>query len=302
MLDFSDDRLAHVLQHLSKATYWHPIEQALNDHSVAVYDLPTEVIRCDATTVSASHEVVDGGLVQFGHSKEDPSRPQIKIMTASLDPLGLPLATHVLSGEQADDGLYIPILDRVLKGLGQSVRLVVGDCKMSAFGIRTYLVRHRPYYLSPLPLTGATAQQMPTWISQGLAKARTDELESLVKTTDKGQEVEVAQGYEIKRVGEVQDTRGPWQWHERVLVIRSLAHAEKQAGGLEHRLASAEAKIRALTPARGRGKRQISDESQLLEAIGKMLKTHRVEGLMTIDYVKQTEYATQYVGRGRGSA
>jgi transposase len=99
----------------------------------------------------------------------------------------------------------------------------------------------------------------------------------------------VAQGYEIKRVCEVQDTQGPWQWHERVLVIRSLAHAEKQAGGLEHRLASAETEIRALTPARGRGKRQISDESQLLETIGKVLKTHRVEGLMTIDYVKQTE-------------
>jgi transposase len=113
-LDFSDDRLAHVLKYLSKAKYWYPIEQALNERSVAVYDLPTEVIRCAATPVSADHEGVEGGLVQFGHSKEDPSRPQIKLMMASLDPLGLPLATHVVSGEQADDGLYLPILDRVL--------------------------------------------------------------------------------------------------------------------------------------------------------------------------------------------
>lgn len=302
VLDFSDDRLAHVLTHLSRAKYWHPIEQALNERSVAVYDLPTEVIRCDATTVSACHEVVEGGLVQFGHSKDDPSRPQIKIMTASLDPLGLPLATNVLSGEQADDGLYLPILDRALKGLGRSGLLVVGDCKMSAFGIRRDLVGKRQYYLSPLPLTGATAKQMPQWISQGMAKAQAGELESIVKTNDQGQEVEVAHGYEIKRVCEVTDPRGPWQWPERVLVVRSLAQAEKQAGGLEQRLARAETKIRALTPSRGRGKRQISEESQLLDAIGKVLKAHRVESLMTIDYVKQTECSTQYVGRGRGSA
>ena len=302
VLDFSDDRLAHVLKYLSQAKYWHPIEQALNERSVTVYDLPTEVIRCDATTVSACHEVIEGGLVQFGHSKDDPSRPQIKLMTASLDPLGLPLATNVLSGEQADDGLYMPILDRVLKGLGRSGLLVVGDCKMSACGIRTSLVGNRQYYLSPLPLTGTTAKQMPQWISQGLAKARTGELESIVKTNDHGQEVEVAQGYEITRVCENTDRTGPWQWQERVLVTRSLAHAQKQAAGLEQRLARAETKIHALTPSRGRGKRQISEESALLDAIAKILKAHRVEGLMTIDYVKQTESATQYVGRGRGSA
>jgi transposase len=113
VLDFSDDRLAHLLKHLSKAKYWQAIEQALNEHSMTVYDLSAEVIRCDATTVSVDHEVVDGGRVQFGHSKDDPSRPQIKLMTASLDPLGLPLATTVVSGEQADDGLYLPLLGSV---------------------------------------------------------------------------------------------------------------------------------------------------------------------------------------------
>ena len=209
VLDFSDDRLAHVLNYLSQAKYWHPIEQALNERSVTVYDLATEVIRCDATTVSAGHAVVDGGLVQFGHSKDDPGRPQIKLMTASLDPLGVPLATNVLSGEKADDGLYVPILERVFKGLGRSGLVVVGDCKMSAFGTRTYLAGTRQYYLSPLPLIGETAKQMPQWISEGLAKSQRGEVDSIVKTNDQGQEVEVAQGYEIKRVCKVKDPRVP---------------------------------------------------------------------------------------------
>jgi len=52
--------------------------------------LTPAVIRCDATTVSGDHDVTEGGLVQFGHSKEDPSRPQIKVMTGALDPLGMP--------------------------------------------------------------------------------------------------------------------------------------------------------------------------------------------------------------------
>ena len=77
-LDFSDDRLSHLLKHLSKPTYWHQIERDLNERSIEIYDLSQDVIRCDATTVSGDHEVTEGGLLQFGHSKDDPTRPQIK--------------------------------------------------------------------------------------------------------------------------------------------------------------------------------------------------------------------------------
>src|SRR6266446_4898652 len=82
-LDFSDDRLSHLLQHLSKPAYWHQIEHDLNARSIEVYPLPQDVIRCDATTVSGYHEVTTGGLVQFGHSKDDPTRPQIKVRSCT---------------------------------------------------------------------------------------------------------------------------------------------------------------------------------------------------------------------------
>src|SRR5438132_11952065 len=116
-LDFSDDRLSHLLRHLSKPAYWHQIEHDLNARSIEVYDLSQAVMRCDATTVSGDHEVTAGGLVQFGHSKDDPTRPQIKVMIGSLHPLGMPLATDVLSGERADDGLYLPLIERIRNGL-----------------------------------------------------------------------------------------------------------------------------------------------------------------------------------------
>src|SRR3954465_9125413 len=47
-LDLSDDRLSHLLQHLSKPAYWHKIERDLHERSIAVYALSQDVIRCDA--------------------------------------------------------------------------------------------------------------------------------------------------------------------------------------------------------------------------------------------------------------
>ena len=298
-LDFSDDRLSHLLKHLSKPQYWHHIERDLNARSIEVHALPQDLIRCDATTISGAHEVAAGGLVQFGHSKDDPTRPQIKVMIGSLDPLGLPLATDVVSGDRADDGLYIPLMERIRTGLKPTGLLFVGDCKMSALDTRAYLARHQDFYLSPLPLTGTTAETMAAWISEGVTQSEMGALEQIWRINDRGQEVLVAEGYECERtccapVGEA-------EWRERVLVVRSPMHAHQQAAGLETRLRHAEAKLAALTPPRGRGKRQITDEATLVEAMTRVLTEHRVEELLSVTWEKQVEQKTQYVGRGRGS-
>jgi transposase len=301
-LDFSDDRLSHLLKHLSKPAYWHAIERDLNERSIEIYDLSQDVIRCDATTVSSDHEVTEEGLVQFGHSKDDPARPQIKVMLGSLDPLGMPLATDVVSGERADDGLYRPIMERIQTGLTTTGLLFVGDCKMSALDTRAYLARHQDYYLSPLPLTGATAEAMDAWITEGVTQGERGELARIVRTNDRGHKVLVAEGYEFERTCEAPGTAvDAAAWHERVLMVRSPMHAHQQAAGLEKRLCHAETKLATLTPPRGRGKRQITDEATLLGAIDLVLKEHRVDGLLRVTWEKQVEQTTRYVGRGRGS-
>ncbi len=298
-LDFSDDRLSHLLAHLSKPTYWHQIERDLNARSIEVYAWSQDVIRCDATTVSGDHEVTAGGLVQFGHSKDDPTRPQIKVMMGSLDPLGMPLSTDVLSGERADEGFYIPMMERIRTGLNKTGLLFVGDCKMSALDTRAYLARHQDWYLSPLPLTGGTAEAMDAWITTGVTKGEAGELEQIVRTNDRGHQVLAAEGYEFERTCSAPDGNGAWS--ERVLVVRSPMHATQQAAGLEKRLRHAETQLAALTPPRGRGKRQITDEATLVEAIDLVLKEHRVVGLLSLAWEQQVEQTTQYVGRGRGS-
>ena len=150
-LDCSDDLLSHLLTHVSKPTCWHQIERDVHERSIEVYALPQDVIRCDATIVSRAHEVTVGGLLQCGQSQDDPTRPQIKAMMGSLDPLGMPLSTDVLSGERADDGFYIALIARIRTGLKTPGLLCVGDWKMRALDTRASLAGHHDFSLSPLP-------------------------------------------------------------------------------------------------------------------------------------------------------
>ena len=70
---------------------------------------------------------------------------------------------------------------------------------MSAWDTRVYLVEHQHVYLSPLPLTGATAEAMEAWIPEGVAQGEAGELERIFRTNDRGHEVLAAEGYEFER-------------------------------------------------------------------------------------------------------
>ena len=63
----------------------------------------------------------------------------------------MPLATDVLSGEHADDGLYLARMERIRPSVKTPGLLFVGDWKMSAWETRAAIVGHHDVYLSPLP-------------------------------------------------------------------------------------------------------------------------------------------------------
>ncbi len=81
-------------------------------------------------------------------------------------------------------------------------------------------------------------------------------------------------------------------WSERVVVGRSPMPAAQQAAGWETRRCHAEPQLAALTPPRGRGKRHITDEATLLEAIALVRKDHRVDGVLSVAWDKQVEQTT----------
>jgi transposase len=299
-LDFTDDRLSILLKHLSKKSYWEKIENELSETTIKVWDLSSNVARVDATTVSGNHEVVEGGLFQRGVSKDNPELPQIKIMAGALDPLGMPLATDIVSGEKADDILYIPIIDRINSYFKDRQMLYVADSKMSAFEIRQHIKGLEKHYLCPIPMTGKTPENMEVWINKGILKDKEGELTEVYYRNEKGEDILKAKGYELDRHQSGQIKEKQIEWTERVLIVKSPAHANKQEQGLEKRLKNAIEKIYKLTPPRGPGKRQIEDENTLKKSIDKILKNYRVEGLLECKYNKEVEKKETYIGRGKG--
>jgi transposase len=158
-LDFTDDRLTKLLTQLSRPMLWQAIEQELGANLIRVYELPTQRVRLDATTVSGHHADATSALFQFGHSKDDPTLRQVKVMVAALDPLGLPLVTEVVAGNEADDPLYVPTIACVLAIIKVAGLLFVGDCKMSAVATRAYVQSLGHFYLCPLAQTGRTPSE-----------------------------------------------------------------------------------------------------------------------------------------------
>src|ERR1019366_2515700 len=108
---FHDDRLADCLTRLGADDSFAHLERDPNRQTIRAYDVPTDTVRIDATTANSYADVLPKqGLLQVGHSKDDPARPQFKIAAAVPDPLGMPLATAVVPGNTADDPLYVPAI------------------------------------------------------------------------------------------------------------------------------------------------------------------------------------------------
>ena len=193
--DLGDDRLADVLRHLSDDERWHAFEQELTGQLVRVYDLSADCVRLDSTTASSYGVVNEDGLLQLGHSKDHrPDLGQLKVMLATLDPLGLPLATEVLSGERADDPLYLPAIARVRACLNRGGLLYVGDVKMGALSTRASIQAVGDFYLCPLSALQVPAERLAQQVAA--LRESLQPLHTVERTGADGQTHCLAQGYE----------------------------------------------------------------------------------------------------------
>jgi transposase len=285
--DFNDDRLGDVLRYLSHDPSWAAIERELGQRTIRVYQLPQECVRLDSTTVSLYHDPAGTELIRHGHSKDHrPDLAQLKVMLATLDPLGAPLVTQVVAGNRADDGLYIPAVDEARAVLGQKGLLYVGDSKMEALNTRGHIVAGDDYYLTPLSVKGSQAELLAELVQ--LALAGEYELVDVYREPVAGQEPRlIAQGYEITRPQAAMVADKWVEWTERVLVIYSPTLAQSAYRGLQGRLQRAEEKLLALTPAPGRGKRQYDELAPLQAEAEAILQQHRVAGLLHVTYERQ---------------
>ena len=296
-LDFTDDRLALCLRYLQPQSVWVEVESCLGNHLIQVYDLARKLpdrwcARLDATVGVVHHDPNGSTLFQVGKAKNGLYETLYKMMIASLDPLGLPLAVDVVAGNRADDPLYVPSYLRLKKNLPGRGLLVVGDSKMSALGTRATIAAHDDHYLTPL----AHLKDEPQLLDELLAGRQEQEaemplifLEAALPAdgTPPDPVAAVGRGFEVSRSRSALVNGHRYVWPERLLVVRSFSYLHSEQEALQRRLDKAEAALRALTPPRQQGKKQIEDEKSLLTGIKRLEKQYRVAGLFTYEYTRE---------------
>lgn len=292
-LDFSDDRLSAILDALGTDNRWEPFEDKLNRHTLRVYDLQKDRVRIDSSTASRFVQVTPDGLCQLGHSKDGrPDLPQVKINMSTLDPLGLPLTITVVSGEKADDPLYLPEIRKVQATLEKSGVTYIGDTKMAALETRAAIAGSNDFYLCPLP-----SVQMPkSELEKILAPVwdRTQPLTPINRLSDdlNATPYTVAEGFSFE-VDQTAIVDGKTiSWLEYRCVILSFKFADSQADALRKRMDKAIKEIEKLNERR-QGKKRFTEETELRDCVDAIIKKHRLEGLLVLTYETQRQEHTK---------
>ena len=166
------------------------------------------------------------------------------------------------------------MIERVRPLLGRTGLLYTGDCKMAALETRAAIAARGDFYLTSLPMTGATKDQFEH-LGRGCRQWRA--------ARRVGRDPH-RRGHCSGPVTSSPATRRPPSmassetWTERVQVIRSDSLAETQTRALERRLEKAEAAVRALTPPPGPGRAQFTTGWELERAVAAVLAEHEVTG------------------------
>ena len=299
-LDFTDDRLAIGLDRLSDDQDWAEFEQALTRRTIRAYALTPQCVRIDSTTASGRWAVTEEGLFQFGHSKDHrPDLPQVKVVLSTLDPLGMPVATQVVSGEKADDPLYIPAIDQVRAGVGQRGLLYVGDCKLMSLATRAHLQAGGDSYLGPFSLVQVSSETLGDYLAPVWANAQP--LTDVYHRRADGEQEHIAAGFERSETLTASSGGQTSAWVERRLVIHSFAHAKVAEAALRRQVEQARRAIEALNE-RKRGKKRCTDAEswqQAAEAIVTQQVGAAHAGLLVWQVTEQTQerHTRQYGDR-----
>lgn len=283
--EWSDDRLGIVLDELADGEKWQAFEVALNRHTFRVYNMKAKRVRVDSTTASGYWTVTEDGLFQFGHSKDHrPDLPQLKVMLSALDPLGMPIATQVVSGERADDKLYIPAIQQVSASLDEHGLLYVGDCKMAALGTRAFIQNSQDYYLCPLsekqmPEEALGMYLQPIWSGE-------QRVQAIERKNTEGEMEKIAEGYEQTIPLSVVVNGKTITWTERHLIVHSLQHAHTAEAALRARLAKVQTALNELTEQK-QGKERLESATSMQTAADQGLQRYGVTGLLKLNIAEQ---------------
>ena len=299
--DATDDRLGILLSTLgSDEEQSVEFQKQLSSHIIQAYELPTQVCRYDTTSFSVNHnrpteEDEEHELLRFGYSKDKrPDLLQFKQGLGTLDPAGIPLVTHTLSGETADDGLYIPAWREMKQIIGHADWLFVADCKAASLDNRMTIDRENGLYLFPLPMTGKT----PEWLENTLIGSNfTPELIYLPKERTKDNKPQlIAQGFFVQRTFPLKsdsDADSSPQLTEQWFLTQSFAHAQRAKDSLHRRLSHTKNLLNRLQAQKDESATDFQQRAQ------RLLHQRKMTPYLSVTVSESFTYRKRYLRRGR---
>jgi transposase len=236
--DVSDDRLARVVEELGKQEEARrQIEGKMGRHLIRAYELPTKVARADTSSFSVNHQEQEGekeSLLRYGYSKDKrPDLLQYRQLLATLDPSGIPLISATLPGNGADDPLYVPTWQKMVKVIGHKDFVFLADCKAGAIATRAQIAAGGGIYCFPVPMTG----QHPDCLKQWVLDPPTPMVDIRLPRQD-DEEQPCGQGFEVE-LGKFwlnQETNKWTRWIERYLVVYSKSLGNAVIRGQQQRI------------------------------------------------------------------
>nr|WP_155745935.1 IS1634 family transposase [Scytonema sp. UIC 10036] len=295
--DASDDRLARVVEELGLQSQARlEIEVKLGRHLIRAYELPTVVARADTTSFSVNHqqgESPEESLLRHGYSKDfRPDLLQYRQLLATLDPMGMPLVSATLEGNGADDPLYFPTWQQMVKVIGHKNFVFIADCKAGSIATRATIAANRGIYCVPVPMSGQHPQYLKQWVLSPPAETveiRLPRLDEEEPAVGKGFEVELGKFW-------FNEETNKWvRWHERYLVVYSQSLAASIIRGQQQRINNAQTALDKLAAKPG------EDRFQLTQKVENILTRYRVNDFFSTTITEEITHQTRHVGRGRPS-
>lgn len=294
--DTSDDRLARVVEELGQQSEARQeIEIKLGRHLIRAYELPTEVARTDTSSFSVNHQQPESSenLLRYGHSKDKrPDLLQYRQLLATLDPMGMPLVSATLEGNGADDPLYFPTWQKMVKVIGHNKFVLIADCKAGSIATRAQIAANGGIYCVPVPMSG----QHPQYLKQWVLDPPTESMDIYLPRLEP-EDGAVGKGFEVE-LGKFwlnPETNSLVRWQERHLVVYSHSLSLSAIRSQQQRINQAQTALDKLAVKPG------DDREQLSYKVKNILNRYRVTDFFSTMITEEILSQTRYVKRGRPS-
>ncbi|MBD2518977.1 IS1634 family transposase [Nostoc sp. FACHB-973] len=295
--DTTDDRLARLVEELGvQSQARQDIEIKLGRQMIRAYELPTKIARTDTTSFSVNHQnntESSENLLRYGYSKDKrPDMLQYRQLLATLDPMGMPLVSATLEGNGADDPLYFPTWEKIVKVIGHNKFVFIADCKAGSVATRGQIAANHGIYCVPLPMSGQNPQYLKQWVLHPPS-----EIVDICLPQPGEQENLVGKGFEVE-LGKFwlnQQTNQWIRWHERYLVVYSHSLAQRAIHNQQQRLLQAQTALEKLA------KKPALDKDKLIYQVENILKRYRVQDLFSTAIKEEIFEKTRHQRRGRPS-